>query len=469
MEPLFVEGGDAITDAATFLVSILERIFKRGFIWKEPHSMRTYPAIVLASVVSAAVGGLGTLLLLSFWDKDVGNHLGGAAEPLTFPTNGAKKGTPSPGGGLSIDDPRISLRQLGQLAETNVMEDPEAAVRRAASIPGYDNREAYLGNALRAWGEKDGRAAALFVSENFQGRQLTDTLYYVADGWAETDPVGAAEWFLQNTSGPVLDDALWEALESWGRKNPEAAFAWSANLDEYQKSTAMQGLAEGWGAVDPEGAAAAGMEFRDSDYGKDFLVSVMTQWAGSAPETAAAWTSSVADERLRAALVNELGEIWAESDPVKAASWATAMEDSGARKVAEIAVATGWSIHDPGSAAQWAVTHVKDPDQLEEMIGDITFNWSNLDPRGATDWLQEQTAGPDTDLILGAFSSMILDQDPESALAWASKITESSEREGQLRVLVGEIVSAYGDAGRRMIEGLDLPEALKREFTAPVN
>lgn len=422
------------------------------------HSPVRYYLVALSSFLA---GVLGTLALTRSGGSDPGAASPAAAVTLVDPSAAPAAGA---AGELAIDDPRISFRQLHAIASRHAAADPEAAVKRAREIPGHDNREAYLGEVLRAWGEKDGVAAATFAQTYFQGEQLTDALYYIADGWAEADPAAAAAWFDENTSGSVLDDAMWEALESWGRKDPAKAFAWTENLDDYVKSTAMQGLAEGWGAVDPAAAAAAGLEMRETNYGNEFLVSVTTQWAGSDPAAAAAWADGLVDEQLRGAVVNELGEVWSQTDPRAAAAWAAGLTDPGSRRAAEIGIAVGWSEHDPGGAVEWALDAITDPGQLDEMVGDITFNWSNLDPRGATRWLEAQTPGVKTDRVLKAFSGMVLEEDPEAAVVWASKINDPALRETHVRGLLDGLVGAYGESARKAIQGFQLPEEWKKAY-----
>lgn len=419
----------------------------------------------ILAVVSAVVGAGITAAFFATRESRVAGAAGGRP-PITLDLGGVAA-DPSAIIDLPIEDPRISFRQLTAIAGRLAAKDPEAAVKRAKEIPGHDNREAYLGEVLRAWGEKDGGSAARFAQEYFHGQQLTDALYYISDGWAEADPSGAAKWFKENTEGTVLDDAMWEVLESWGRKEPAAAFAWSANLDEYVKSTAMKGLAEGWGAVDPAGAAAAGLAMRDTVYGRDFLVSVMTQWAGSDPEAAASWSGALVDEELRGGVTQELGEIWSHTNPDKAAAWAASLSDPGQRRAAEIGIAIGWAEHDPAGAVDWAVGAVKDPEQLDEMVGDIVFLWSNLDPRGATRWLDTQAPGAKTDQILKSFSSTIIDDDPGSAAAWASRISDPSVRDEHLRGILDGLVETYGDSARQAIQGFSIPDAMKKAYAAP--
>lgn len=424
--------------------------------------------LAAVAMISALSGGLLTWGFLVPYSARQSIDDTPSSLAVTFSPGLDERSTLSESASLSHNDPRLSLRQLGILASRAALEDPASAVRRASEIPGHENREVYLGEVLRVWGEQDGVAAATFVRENFQGRDLSDALYFVADGWAEVDPAGAATWFLAETEGSIQDDALWEALESWGRKDPRTAFDWALQLDEFARPNALQALAEGWGAIDPAAAIDAGMEMRQTDEGQEFLISTAMQWVDRDPAAATAWATGLENERLRASVLYEISDLWARSDPARAAAWTATLADQGAREVAEAGLAKGWSLHDPASAADWALRTIRPEDRLDEIVGDIFFNWTNADARGASRWLDAGEAGPARDRVLQAYSSLLTDQDPEAAVAWASRISDGTAREQHLRLLLDELVAKYGDWARRQIGTYDLPENLKREFAAPV-
>lgn len=377
-----------------------------------------------------------------------------------IPEGGA--GIPKLPAGTTIDDPRISLRQLGRLAENAALFDPVAAVRSADQIKGDDNREEYFGTALRTWGETDGKSAAEWVLQEYQGEKLSDALYYVADGWAEADPEAAGDWFLENSDGPVLEDAVWEVLEAWGRKEPEQALAWSGKMDEITQARILDGLAEGWGAVDPAAAAAAGMAMKkELRYG--FLTSVASQWAGSDPVSLGNWAKSLLAEDLRSGVLSAMGKTWARSDPEAATAWISALENESDRYYLQNGIAIGWSEHDPGGALEWATKTVSDPAALNEMLGDIVFNWSNLDPSGTTEWLDRQPAGAGKDSILGVFSDVIVGQDPMAAVAWANQISDTEQRKLHLRDLVRRWFQAEGVDSLGEMKKLGIPADLIKE------
>lgn len=363
---------------------------------------------------------------------------------------------------LEIDDPRISFRQLNRIGEKMAMQAPIAAIEAGMKIPGTDNREAFLGSVFRTWGETNGIAAASWASENLRGDFRSDALYYISDGWAESDPEGAGKWFQENTEGVTLDDATWEILESWGRKDPEAAFLWSNDLEPYVKEYAMDGLAEGWAAIDPPGALKAGLMMLEENrpYAHEFMLSIATQWAGSSPLEAAEWGKSLLDEELRAGFITEVGETWALSDPRSAVSWLESVHDPGTIRFAQQGIAIGWSEHAPGEAMDWVVNLPEQGEFVRSIVDEILFSWVAADPRGTAQWLQEKSPGPQRDLVLDVFSDSVFSEDPEAALAWANQITDPSLRIERVRGLLKKWIQFDGAVALEQIEGMDLPSDL---------
>jgi hypothetical protein len=368
------------------------------------------------------------------------------------------------GGDLELSDPRLSLRDLKRIADQLALTDPVAAVLRAKGVPGIENRDIYLGEVLRTWGETNGMEAVKWVQSQFSGEHLSDALYYVADGWAEADPKASADWFLENTTGSVRDDALWESVEAWGRKDSRAALAWANELDPYLKWMVMDGLASGWASVDPPAAAAAGLGMLDDDHGHEFVITAVNHWADSDPIQAAEWIRNLTNSRIRANASGELAKVWALGDPKSAAQWASGIQDERSREVAFQGIANGWSRHDPGGAIEWALSSVGDRARLEKMVTDIAFNWNTIDPTGATSWLERKSPGPDRDLVLQKFSYHVFEDDPRAAVGWAGEIGDPDLRRTEQRSLLQHWLEVAGESARAEIRQLDLPGDLKGEF-----
>lgn len=415
----------------------------------------------LTVLVSAAVGAFVATAYHRGSQTPTGTEEPGAFVAQTL-------GNPGEGGRFSSEefadslrDPRMSMRELRKTGEAAVLRDPVAAVRSAREIPGYDNRETYLASVLTAWGEQDGASAVLWITDNFKGTQLSDALYYVADGWADADPAAAGAWYLARTEGSVRVDSLWEVMEAWGRKDPQAAAIWSETLEDDLKWQVIDGLGDGWAAVDPKGAAAFAEKMIEADSGGDFIRAVATQWAAYDPAEAVKWAAKLQQEAAAEMVHVEIGEIWASTDPLAAAKWVDAQADPGRARWSREGVARGWAAHDPGGALDWVLAERSGVTPEEGLVEDVVKQWSEVAPGSVSEWLDARGSKPGNDPVLRHFSSSILEIDPQAAMVWAGEITDPGARKQQLYELADEWLSLEGAAAIPKIEALGLSIDMK--------
>jgi hypothetical protein len=383
------------------------------------------PALILSHLGTLVAGAAVAYLVIPALNSPKGGEGGDVGgEVTTFSGEPGSKGGEAPAGGIPTNLSSVNLEKSGyQLGS----QDPLAAIAAAKNIPGRDNRYLFTESVFTAWGEKNGLEAAQWALANLKGVEKSDALYNIADGWAEADPAAAALWFNENTSGINREDAIYEILESWGRKGPEAALAWAENLDEYTRSSVMDSLAEGWAANDPQGAAKASEKLLEYDFGDEFVMNIAGQWASTDPGSAATWAGTI-------------------------------------KLYASLGVALGWSEHDPGAALGWAVGTVQNPGTRQRIIEDVMLDWSSTDPTAAAEWLNAQPKGPKNDEVLATFSSAIVDLDPESAVTWASTITDEAKRTENISSLLEEWIAMDGDSARKWVAGSKLSDDLKKKF-----
>jgi len=368
---------------------------------------------------------------------------------------------------LDISDPALSFRNLRRIAEARVARSPSEAVEAAMKVTGYDNREAYFSAALQAWGEEDGQSAAEYCVANFKGEQMADALYYVAEGWAESDPPTAADWFHENADAEVREDALWEVLESWGRKDGEKAFQWALELDGDIRSEVIDGLAQGWAAVEPERAAEIGESLQGETYQNEFLMAVASHWSDRDPMAAAKWGESLLNEQARAGVFDEIGENWAYTAPAEAANWAAQLQDPENRRAMLSGAISSWSEHDPDAAMDFIAGVETDESHMSGMLKDVIYNWSSVDPSGTVGWLENQESGESKDNVLSVFSDVIMNIDSEAAVAWANQMSDTTDREAKLRRLIPLWIKKEGPVALRQLEQMDIPANLQEEFLKP--
>ncbi len=420
--------------------------------------------LLLSNIVSLILGAVVTFIVVkNTGGKSSGtdNSANGGTQTLTIDGANMSKGGSSTG---NLSAETINPFHLEQAGYQDGLNDPKGALDKANSIPGRDNRLAYLQSVFTAWGEKDGAAAADWVEANLKGMDKSDALFNIADGWAEKDPEAAALWFDANTNGTTREDAVWEILEAWGRKSPVKALAWADNLDAFTRSGVMDALAEGWAAKDPAAAAAAGKDLLQYDFGDEFLMNVAGQWASSDPKSAAAWANTLDSPDLRAVTHMEVGTEWGMSDPRAATSWIQSLPNEEDRSYAALGTALGWSEHDPGAALEWSVSAIDDEDTRQRVVEDVMLNWSTNDPNSAAKWLNDQPKGERHDEVLSTFSTAIIDIDPESAVTWAATISDPAQKTEHLTMLLDEWVAMDGKFARDWIRNSNLDEGLKTQF-----
>ncbi len=383
------------------------------------------------------------------FDQDLPNGV------VTFSGNGP---VPTLGIPDNLDDPRLTLRQLRGIAEVSAAKDPVAAARAVATIRGTQLQEAYLAAVFTSWGERDGEAAARWAVEELDGSQRADALYGVADGWAETDPAAAGVWFLENTEGVVRTDAVWEVLEAWGRRDPKEAAAWAGSLDAPLRIEVLDGLADGWAAVDPAGAAEFAARLDGIELEGGVLGNIARQWVTRDAKAATIWAASLLREDQVEEVYDEIGGNWARLDPAAAARWATEQSDPGRARWALEGVARGWATHDPRGAAEWLVgAGSSDPEARLEMTTEVMESWLDADPVAASAWLDRRDPSPETDVALRAFSTVVSALDPPAAMAWAGKISNEASRVAHLRELGRAWIAVEGPGAVDEMKTLDLP------------
>ncbi|MDF1861028.1 MAG: hypothetical protein P1U87_12495 [Verrucomicrobiales bacterium] len=418
----------------------------------------TKTTLIVSHLVTLAVGiGISYVALPSMKSNSGSGSKGGAESVTTL------SGQPSgvKGGVKAANMSAISLEQSGY---QRGYEDPMGALAAAKDIPGRDNRLIYTESVYTAWGEKDGVSAAQWANDNLKGIEKSDALYNIADGWAEVDPEGAAKWFDENTSGINREDAIYEILEAWGRKSPEQALVWAEDLDDYTRSGVMDALAEGWAANDPEGAAKAVDGLLEYDFGDEFAMNVAGQWASTDPAAAASWAGTLENADARSIAFLEVGTEWALVEPDKATAWIDSLGSEEDKLYASLGVALGWSEHDPGNSLQWAVSNVENPNTRQRIIEDVMLDWSSNDPSSAAEWLNAQPGGPQNDEILSTFSSAIIDIDPQSAVTWASTISDEAKRSENVSMLLEEWIAMDGKRARRWVDNSGLDADTKARF-----
>jgi len=101
------------------------------------------------------------------------------------------------------------------------------------------------------------------------------------------------------------------------------------------------------------------------------------------------------------------------------------------------AVFEKWKQHDPRAATEWASARLPEAERAE-LVTRAVADWAPREPNDCGRWLSSLESGPHLDGAVATFAGAIAAKDPESARAWAGRITDPALRDRCVDQLAGK-------------------------------
>ncbi|MEO7318345.1 MAG: hypothetical protein ABIZ56_05095, partial [Chthoniobacteraceae bacterium] len=314
--------------------------------------------------------------------------------------------------------------------------DPAAARAAAESVTGPLRGQALAGVA-KAWGEKDGTAALAWAQAMPAGEARDAAMKAVLIGWAKSDPVGALakidlvppggeeNYFASDVGAQVLREAAtkdWDATVTWLREHPGKLGTQSLN--------GIMGVLGHRLNVDPAGTlrslAQSGLpaltqvlsnSLLNEGYGQHDAIA---QWLEQQP--ANDFTRGV-----RSALLNAM----AYKEPEVAMAWLDKLPDTEENRQffqqGAMGLLNGGSGIDRFEEVLGKVSPKLRPYLLESAFSSAS-GIKAFDPAKWISRIDEMSAVQRPNAIAGFVNGWAA-SDPQAAIAWASSLTDSTERE----------------------------------------
>jgi hypothetical protein len=292
--------------------------------------------------------------------------------------------------GLSLDEVRLALELVREM--------PFGLERSGLSV-------ALMSRWARE--EPSGALAHFRSHRDDAGPFGTLWLTVVMMPWIEKDPLAAAKEFASTLSSEDDDilqgsigNTVWMVADKLAAADPRAAMRHVAALPEWARDSAYSAVSK---QVHGDGRPA-------------FLDSIRAMPDGSektAWQRAAATALAPVDAAAASQWIDSVGRV--EED----------------RREATRAVFEKWKQHDPRAATEWAAARLPEPERVLLLTRAIE-TWAPREPNDCGRWLAEWTPGPQLDPAVAAFVRAVRDKDPESARAWAERITDPQIRAAAL-------------------------------------
>ena len=304
--------------------------------------------------------------------------------------------------GGAMQNPRAMMKAMALIEEIA----PEDIMEALAELEkGTDPQQKMIFQMalLGRWAEVDGAVAMKYAEEHPSGAGMMAQMgkMGVASAWAEKDPEAVWKWYqgqAEADGGAMFGGnmVLASLFASMAVKDPDLAFKRLEEIDGPGKMMALAGLMQ--------------VGLFDDDKRQMVLKKI----------------DSIPDEAERKQAKQMMLSQLAMASPDQAIAW---MKTQPAAEQSELRVSIGTMLmmSDPKQGASILLEGATDgekPQRYATVIG----SWAHFDTNAAGTWLREQPQGPHLDNARESFVRTASQKDPESAMAWAGTITDSSTR-----------------------------------------
>jgi hypothetical protein len=343
---------------------------------------------------------------------------------------------------------------------------------------------------FKRWAELD-PAVAMMAASKMAGRQTASQMQFiVAKIWGAKDAPAALEFFLAQPQ-PFRSEATFALFQEIGASNPAEAMnlAQAAEAKGVKMDMVSQVL-HPWSTQDA--AAALNWVMNEGPAGKRReLVEACLQGMGiTLGLTAAAekLTALGLPQRDLDALLGRLmenGFSWPD-DPLQGLKVMTSIQDASTRhrtikQFASLgnfpdshteALLNGLpegldrqvflagharNSIDTNDAFQPAealkrIDQVSKGKEQEELWKELGEAWGGRDPVSASEWLNQEPAGPRRDAVTGEFVRSLFKTDPAAALTWAASINDPGKRTRRINELLPKWIKNDAPAAQKWLE-----------------
>jgi hypothetical protein len=199
-------------------------------------------------------------------------------------------------------------------------------------------------------------------------------------------------------------------IRSWARENPSAAATWAAQqADPVVRQEALNQVALAWAESDVTKAIAWAAQLPADEIQSDILVNLGYEAARKDPRQALDLTGLMSPSRNRDDLVIHAVSQWADLDALAATEWACTIPELTLRERVLASITTAVADQNP-EAAVMLITEALWPGASQNQAAIATVQrWSQQDPQGAKDWVQQFPAGELKDTALLSLVAVSLD------------------------------------------------------------
>ncbi len=297
---------------------------------------------------------------------------------------------------------------------------------------------------------------------------LKEEVRLVMLAWARFDAAGAYAWaneWPDNWKRTLTGQALW----AWGYRDGTAAMRFVETIEDPEvKSRMRQNVIEGWmRSDDKDGVSDYIANFKEmGPRGRLTFVLAGEMVMAKGMDGAMRWVEGLPDDSpndLKRIVFNHVSKTVAgEDDPERAADWFLEHRDRSYSKGALDGIIRRWvQHHDRPAAFAWLLEMSGDGDsaeQRDEAIAAGFRSWIQIDPDAALAWLLPMLPNAALDPAIQEALKRLTPTDIDLAMAWARRLDDESVRHQETVRLGARWLSKDPGAFNEWRKESDLPE-----------
>jgi hypothetical protein len=276
------------------------------------------------------------------------------------------------------------VQQLDGLLQAWLGVDRAGALAWLDTLPAGSFRDAAAASLMEIWGAQDPKAAAAWLSQRLDDKHYQGALGALCSVWAEQNPLQAAQWAQRLLSPRNQAKGALVVGQIWAETNPQDAAKHLETLPAEQQPALAQGIATGWGSVNPA-AAAKWLEevyLRNPNIPTSAAGMIVNHWVAQDAGAASKWLNALPEGPLYDAAAEIFAQSSAEISPKDALLWSKNLSRPDARADAVRHTVEQWYAQDSqGLLATLPETMASLAPDLQKIVYEVI---SSKDPQFKT-------------------------------------------------------------------------------------
>jgi hypothetical protein len=320
------------------------------------------------------------------------------------------------------------------LFETWIKKDATAVIKALNEIPNFSGRENLRMTVVNQLMKAD-------VAKGLQAMQAWQVNNYLPDlkelgKWAAKDPRAVTDALVKMGSERMGEYGLQEVGKAWAATAPEEALRYAAGLRGSFRATLAKEVIGGWAERDLPAAIAFATSQENAAYRGVLGQSLVGAWGKTDPAAALDWSQENLRGPARTEAIGELVKAAATKDISKAADLVAGMDAGPSQTRASSALFETWfdKKDQRGAALDWLAS-LPDPAVRNAAFERVQWNWNWQDPDGVRDFLASANGKFAPDSMVSQVARNQAAKNPETAMAWAAKLSPEQATAARSTVL----------------------------------